>query len=117
MVGIGLVAASRFGVFVVGLAPEDFAAGWHYLGAAEHFLFCNAGAAILGLSLIRRAPTAGLVSLTAGVVGLAALICLAAHAYFGLGVGGMERVTAYPFTLWIAGMGVWLLRRAPPVER
>jgi hypothetical membrane protein len=108
--GLGLVAASGFGVFVVGLAPEDFAPGWHIFGAGEHFLFCNAGAAILGVSLIRRAPTAALVSLAAGLLGLAALTCLAAHVYFRLGVGGMERVTVYPFTLWIAGMGAWLLR-------
>jgi hypothetical protein len=34
---LGLIAASGFGVFVVDLAPEDF--------AGEHFPFCNAGAA------------------------------------------------------------------------
>jgi hypothetical protein len=28
---------------------------------------------------------------------------------FGLGAGGVERVAAYPFPLWIAGMGAWLL--------
>jgi hypothetical protein len=47
----------------------------------------------------------------AGLPGLAGLVCLATHAFFGLGVGGMERVTAYPFTLWIACMGAWLLLR------
>jgi hypothetical protein len=40
-----LIAASGFGVFVVDLAPEDF--------AGEHFLFCNAGAALLGLTLLQ----------------------------------------------------------------
>jgi hypothetical membrane protein len=110
---LGLIAVSGFGVFVVGLAPEDFAPGWHYLGAGEHFLFCNAGAALLGLTLLQHGPDTrriALLSLAAGLLGLAGLVCLAAHAYFGLGVGGMERVTAYPFTLWIAGMGAWLLR-------
>jgi hypothetical membrane protein len=110
---LGLIAASGLGVFVVGLAPEDFAPGWHYLGAAEHFLFCNAGAALLGLALLRRGRSVrgiALFSLAAGLLGLAGLVCIATHHCFGLGVGGMERVTAYPFTLWIAGMGVWLLR-------
>ena len=53
-----------------------------------------------------------LFSLAAGLLGLAGLVCLATHAFFGLGVGGMERVTAYPFTLWIGCMGAWLLRGA-----
>jgi hypothetical protein len=44
------------------------------------------------------------VPLPAGLPGLAGLVCLATHAFFGLGVGGMESVTAYPFTLWIASM-------------
>ena len=105
---LGLIAASGFGVFVVGLAPEDFAPGWHYLGAREHFLFCNAGAALLGLTLLqhgRATRQIALFSLAAGLLGLAGLVCLATRHYFGLGVGGMERVTAYPFTLWIAGVG------------
>jgi len=111
---LGMIAASGFGVFVVGLAPEDFAPGWHYLGAGEHFLLCNAGAALLGLAVLRggRARRIALVSLAAGLLGLAGLVCLATRHYIGLGVGGMERVTAYPFTLWIAGMGAWLLRAA-----
>jgi hypothetical membrane protein len=116
---LGLIAASGFGVFVVGLAPEDFAPGWHYLGAAEHFLFCNAGAALLGLTLLRHGRATrriALFGLAAGLLGLAALTCLATHAYFGLGVGGMERVTAYPFTFWTAGMGAWLLRGAAGEE-
>lgn len=107
---LGLIAASGLGVFAVGLAPEDFAPAWHYLGAAENFLFCNAGTALLGVALLRRSKTAGLASVAAGGLGLAGLACLAIRAYFGLGVGGMERVTAYPFPLWLAGMGAWLLR-------
>jgi hypothetical membrane protein len=116
---LALIAVSGLGVFVVGLAPEDFAPGWHYLGAGEHFLFCNAGAALLGLTLLRHGrPTRRIAvfSLAAGLLGLAGLVCLATRHYFGLGVGGMERVTAYPFTLWIAGMGAWLLRGAAAEE-
>src|SRR6201996_8352267 len=71
---LGLVAASGFGVALVGLAPEDFTPGWHYLGAAENLLFCNAGAALLGVALLREgsAPRAvGLLSLGFGLTGLA----------------------------------------------
>jgi len=87
---------------------------WHYLGAVENFLFCNAGAALLGAALFSRARIMESISVAAGLTGLFGLACLGAGAYFGLGVGGMERVTAYPFPLWIAGMGAWLSKAAPP---
>jgi hypothetical membrane protein len=109
---LGLVAASGLGVAIVGLAPEDAMPGWHYLGAAENLLFCNAGAALLGLALLREgsAPRAvGLFSLSFGLIGLGGLAGLAFGYDFGLGLGGVERVAAYPFPLWIAGMGAWLI--------
>ena len=109
-----LVGASGLGVFVVGLAPEDAAPGPHYLGAAENFLCCNAGMAAMGVAMLawrREARVMGLAALGAGVTGLAGLGFLAAHIYLGLGVGGMERVAAYPFTIWIATIGALLWRR------
>ena len=69
---------------------------------------------MLGLTLLQPGrPTRriSLFSLGAGLLGVAGLVCLATHAFFGLGVGGMDSVTAYPFTLWIACMGAWLLLR------
>jgi hypothetical membrane protein len=111
-VALGLVAASGLGVFLVGLAPEDAAPSWHYLGAAENLLLCNAGAALLGVALLRegRAPRAvGLLSLAFGAIGLGGLAGLAFGYDFGLGLGSVERVAAYPFPLWIAGMGAWII--------
>jgi hypothetical protein len=110
---LGIVAASGLGVAIVGLAPEDSAPGWPYLGAAENLFFCNVGAALLGVALLRErlAPRAvGLLSLGFGLIGLAGLGGLASGHDFGLGLGGVERVAAYPFSLWIAGMGAWLIR-------
>jgi hypothetical membrane protein len=109
---LGLIAASGLGVFVVGLAPEDSTPGWHYFGAAENLLLCNAGAALLGAALLREgmAPRAvGLLSLAFGLIDLGGLWGLAAGHDFGLGLGGVERVAAYPFPLWIAGMGAWII--------
>jgi hypothetical protein len=108
----GLVAASGLGVALVGLTPEDAMPGWHYFGAAENLLSCNAGAALLGVALLggRQAPSAvGILSLTFGLIGLAGLAGLAAGHDFGLGLGGVERVAAYPFPLWIAGIGAWII--------
>jgi hypothetical membrane protein len=111
---LGLIAASGLGVAIVGLAPEDSTPDWHYLGAAENLLFCNAGAALLGVALLHegRAPRAvGLLSLGFGLIGLAGLGALGVGHDFGLGAGGVERFAAYPFPLWIAGMGAWLIGR------
>ena len=47
-----------------------------------------------------------------GLIGLAGLAGLAVRDDFGLGAGGIERIAAYPFPLWLAGMGAWLLRAA-----
>jgi hypothetical membrane protein len=109
---LGLIAASGLGVAVVGLAPENAAPGWHYLGAAENLLLSNAGAALIGAALLREKPApraVGLISLGSGLLGLAGLACLAGGLDFGLGVGAVERIAAYPFPLWLAGMGAWLL--------
>lgn len=111
--GLGLIAASGLGVAVVGLAPEDAAPGWHYLGAAENLLLSNAGTALIGAALLRekRAPrVVGALSLGFGLIGLAGLAGLAGRLDFGLGAGAIERIAAYPFPLWLAGMGVWLLK-------
>jgi hypothetical membrane protein len=109
---LGLIAASGLGVAIVGLAPEDVAPGWHYAGAAGNLLLSNAGAALIGVALMREklAPRAvGLLSLGLGLLGLVGLAALASRLDLGLGAGAIERIAAYPFPLWLAGMGVWLL--------
>jgi hypothetical membrane protein len=113
-IGLTLVGASGAGVFLVGLAPEDTVPSLHYLGALENFVCCNAGMAIVGVAMLRwrsAARLAGIVALSAGVIGLLAIGFLAMRVYAGLGVGGMERVVAYPFPLWLAGVGLLLLRK------
>jgi len=108
-----MIGASGVGVFVVGLAPEDAAPGPHFLGAIENFLCCNAGMAAMGVAMLtsRHPPrTLGFITLAAGVIGLLGLVLLGLRVYPGLGVGGMERVVAYPFPLWLAGMGALLLK-------
>jgi hypothetical protein len=112
VVALLLIGASGVGVFVVGLAPEDAAPGLHFLGAIENFIYCNAGMAVMGVAILRGQGTlqrVGLITLAAGVVGLTAIGFLASGVFLGLGVGGMERLVAYPFPLWLAGIGVLLL--------
>lgn len=113
-VALVLIAASGVGVFLVGLAPEDALPKLHLLGAAANLFCCNAGMAAMGLAMMRRGRTAaaiGRFTLGAGLLGLAGFGCLAVKLNLGFGVGGIERITAYPFPLWIATMGLLLLRQ------
>jgi hypothetical membrane protein len=110
---LALVGGSGVGVFIVGLAPEDVHGGLHYLGAAENLLACNLGMAVMGVAMLSSRQTTtwlGATTLAAGLTGVGAVALLPTHHYFGLGVGGMERVAAYPFPLWLAGLGSLLLR-------
>ncbi len=108
-IALGLIAGSGFGVLLVGLASEDAFPRLHYLGAGENLLLSNAGAALLGVALMRDNPTAGVVSLAAGLLGLVGVAALAGGIDFGLGPGGVERLAAYPFPLWLAAMGARLV--------
>ncbi|HEX3937301.1 MAG TPA: DUF998 domain-containing protein [Xanthobacteraceae bacterium] len=109
-----LTAVSGLGVFVVGLAPEDTMASIHYLGAVENLFCTNATMVVMGVAMLgwrRETRLMGALTLGAGLIGIFGFAFLAVHDYFGLGVGGMERVTAYPFPVWIAAMGALLFRR------
>lgn len=105
------LAVCAAGVALVGLAPENVAAGWHYFGATANLVGCNLAALALGLTGA-SALRAGAV---AGVVGLAACLALALHADGGLGVGAVERLAAYPFLVWLAGSGAALVLH--PISR
>ncbi len=127
-----LIALSGPGVAIVGLAPEDVAAHLHAAAAAEHFLCANAGMVLAGIASwlsIRHTPRTSphaihppspVTSLAAGVVGLAALVLFSQHKYLGIGVGGTERLFAYPLPLWLSGTGalwLWRMRSIPAAVR
>ena len=112
-----LIGGSGVGVFLVGQAPEDAFPALHSAGAVENFVSCNLGMAAIGVAmLLRRSGPKwlGAISLGAGALGLTAVALLAAGVDLGLGVGGVERIAAYPFPLWLAGMGARMLRRTEP---
>jgi len=109
---MGLIGASGIGVFLVGLAPEDALAPIHFFGAAVNLLCCHLGMATMGVSLMHAgaARSFGAISLGVGLLGLSGIGLLGAGVYLGLGVGFVERIVAYPFPLWLAGMGALNLR-------
>jgi len=109
-----LFLTSGPGLFLVGLFPENVNLPPHKLGAGLQFVLGNLGIALLGVTLARpsRQPRLAIFSIACGVVGLLATVLLVEDRFLGLGVGGMERLAAYPLPIWLIGMGLALVRSA-----
>jgi hypothetical membrane protein len=107
-IGLALMAASGIGVILVGLFPENSVPEIHGTGAGISFLLGNTGIIVLGwflsLTVLVR-----VYSFLSGGVALLALGFFASGHYLGLGEGGLERVVAYPQTVWLIVIGLGLL--------
>ncbi|MEV7280008.1 DUF998 domain-containing protein [Streptomyces sp. NPDC093111] len=102
-----LLAGAGLGFVLVGLAPADVDENLHVLGALLIMATGNLGLVLAGAALADRTPAAlrwgtGLL----GVVAITALGLFLSHHYLGLGMGGMERVAAFPVLLWALAAGV-----------
>ena len=108
-----LFTLAGLGVFVVGLYPENTDNARHVLGAGLNFTAGNIAMIVFGLALAQRPSHRGLLtvfSLFAGALGFAATLLFVSGHYIGIGLGGMERVAAYPMTVWQIVMGLAFLR-------
>ena len=109
-VGMAALAIAGVGVALVGLFPENTVASVHTIGSALPFAVGNAGIFVLGVAL--ELPALWRVyTLCTGAFSLAALALFVSHVYVGVGEGGMERAVAYPQTVWLIALGIYLLRR------
>ncbi len=106
--GLLLLALAGAGIIAVGLFPENENIALHRLGAAGHFVLGNLGMAVLGMALrqARGRQALAVYSIVSGVVGLLATALFITDHYLGLGIGGMERVAAYPLPLWLIVAGL-----------
>jgi hypothetical membrane protein len=109
-VGFGCMALAGFGTVMVGLFPENTLSSLHIIGAGLPFLIGNIGLVVLGMSLglprLLRVYT-----ILSGLIMLIALALLLSNHYMGLGIGGMERITAYPQTAWFIVFGAYMMNR------
>ena len=118
-IGFRCMEIAGAGAVMVGLFPEDSVSALHGLGAASAFVLGNVAIIVLGVSL--ELPVAlRVISLCLGVLALATLVAYASSHFVGLGEGGIERVVAYPQTIWLIAVGGYLLwssrrRRSPTV--
>lgn len=107
-IGFALVGIGGVGVMLAGIFPEDSVPFFHGIGAALPFLLGNIGVVLLGISLAASLAFR-LFTLISGIVALTALVFYATGHFLGLGEGGIERVVAYPQTVWLIAFGAYLL--------
>jgi len=124
-VGLILLSLAGIGIILVGLFPENENIALHRVGAAGHFVVGNLAMAVLGIALAvgnevgagltqtGGRPALAIYSIVSGVVGLVATALFITDHYLGLGIGGMERVAAYPLPLWLIVAGISFLRNMP----
>jgi len=114
--GFSLVGVGGIGVIVVGVFPENSVPAFHGIGAALPFVLGNIGVVLLGFSL--SVPLAmRILTLFLGAVALLSLMFYASTHYLGLGEGGVERLVAYPQTVWLILIGAFVLSKRWSHER
>ena len=111
-----LFTLAGIGVFIVGMYPENTNNARHVLGAGVNFVSGNIALIVFGLALAQRPTHRSLMqfSVFAGTLGLLATLLFVSGHFFGIGLGGMERVAAYPMTVWQIVVGVVFLRGLRP---
>ena len=109
LVGFSAMAVAGLGTIMVGLFPENTIGALHVLGASGPFLIGNFGMVILGIYL-PLPKSLRIYTLVLGGIALIALGFFYSKHYVGLGIGGMERIVAYPQTLWLISFGIYMSR-------
>lgn len=106
--GIGSMVLAGTGTLMVGAFPENTVGYMHAAGAALPFVFGNVSMLLLGNQL-KLPGWLKYYSYLSGTVGLSALVLFVTQTYVGIGHGGLERVVAYPQTVWMIVVGVYFL--------
>ncbi len=107
MFGFALIALGGVGSMLVGVFPENQNGTMHVIGAFLAIAIGNLAILLLG-SLLTLPESMRRSMLMFSSVALAALFCFASHRSFGIGRGTMERIAAYPVTIWLITFGLYI---------
>ena len=95
---LGFLVLCGIGSVGVGIFPMDFPLPYaHSMAALLAFLFGSLAA--IASFKFQRAP-ASYFSIILGLLSLLSLVLFSAGVHLGLGIGGIERMIAYPTLLW-----------------
>jgi hypothetical membrane protein len=109
LVGFSCLTVAGIGTMFVGIFPENTVSAMHVTGAALAIGVGNVGILLLGVVLPLPEGLRGFM-LFFSALSLAAAVSFAGHKYFGIGAGGMERIAAYPETVWLIRFGIYISR-------
>jgi hypothetical membrane protein len=112
MIAFSLLAVAGLGTILVGCFPENGDATAHEVAAGIAIGIGNVAIFVLGAVLQRLPESMRRSMLTFSAVSLAALVCYAFHKYFGINQI-MERVAAYPMSIWLITFGLYIWRFRP----
>jgi hypothetical membrane protein len=101
------MALAGLGTILVGIFPENTISFLHTAGATLPFLFGNVALIMFSYAL-SLPPGFRYYTRISGLIGSTALVFFVMDHYFGLGLGGMERVVAYPQTIWLIAFGWYM---------
>ncbi len=107
LAGFSFMGLAGFGTLLVGLFPENTISPLHITGAALAFILGNLALIALGLTL-DMPQKLRFYTIGSGIIALFALILFVLNVYLGFGVGGMERLTAYPQAIWLIVFGIYM---------
>lgn len=111
-VGLALLLIAGIGAIGVGLDPENVRARIHVLSAGLAFIGGNIALILLAMAMRGFHHWHGfrIFSAVLGAIGLVALCLFELRITGPLGVGGMERLIAFPLFVWGIVVGIHLLR-------
>jgi len=104
-----LVLLSGAALPFVAAFPEDTGKPWHAVAATVHFAAAGLGMAATGLAIRTRHPRAGALSFALASASLAGTLLTLAGSGAGIGRAAVERLAAWPFTVWTTVVGVLVL--------
>jgi hypothetical membrane protein len=102
---------------LIGAFPEDTGKPWHAAAATVHFAAAGLGMVTAGAAVRARFPRTASLSFILGGASLVGTLLTLAASGAGLGRAAVERLAAWPFTLWTSAAGVLLLVAVAKAER
>lgn len=117
---VAVFVFSGIGYAGIGLVPNDVNLPVHFTAAAIAFFGAATAMILLGmLLLLQDAPgkAASLFTVACGILAFVATILFASNITLTLGIGGMERVAFYPFSIWLILAGMKILRSGSSDDR
>ena len=99
--GFLFLGVAGVGSMLVGIFPENTNGTVHKIGAALAIGLGNVAIFVLGAVLSGLPEAMRRYMLVFSTSSLTALVLFASHKDFGIGTGAMERIAAYPQTIWL----------------